>query len=63
MDVYDIVRGIVETVIIVAFLIFMCVYVIPFKEEEDKKDRCYEIYATDNVILKECEKYFGRSDE
>ena len=63
MDTYDILRGIVGTVIIVAFLIFMFVYVIPLREEEHKKDRCYEIYATDNVILKECEKYFGRSDE
>ena len=63
MDTYDIVGGIVGTIIIVAFLIFMFAYGIPFKEEKDKKDRCYEIYATDNVILKECEKYFGRSDE
>lgn len=63
MDTYDIVGGIVGTVIIVAFLIFMFVYVIPFKVEENKKDRCYEIYVTDNVILKECEKYFDRSDE
>lgn len=22
------------------------------------KEECYEIYATDNVILKKCEKYF-----
>lgn len=63
MDTYDIVKGIVATIIIVAFLIFMIFYAIPIKEEEDKKNRCYEIYATDNVILKECEKYFGRSDE
>ena len=25
---------------------------------EMKKRECYEIYATDNVILKKCEKYF-----
>ena len=63
MDTYDIVRVIMGAVIILAFMIFMCVYVIPIREEEHKKDRCYEIYATDNVILKECEKYFDRSNE
>ena len=25
---------------------------------EMNKRECYEIYATDNVILKKCEKYF-----
>ena len=63
MDTYDIARVIMGAVIILAFMIFMCIYVIPIREEKHKKDRCYEIYATDNVILKECEKYFGRSDE
>lgn len=27
---------------------------------EEKKSECYEIYATDNVILKKCEKYFKK---
>lgn len=28
----------------------------------DKRE-CYEIYATDNVILKKCKKYFEVKDE
>ena len=27
-------------------------------EERRIKEKCYEIYATDNVILKKCQKYF-----
>ena len=27
---------------------------------EMNKRECYEIYATDNVILKKCEKYFEK---
>ena len=30
---------------------------------EMNKRECYEIYATDNVILKKCEKYFERGKE
>lgn len=30
---------------------------------EMKKRECYEIYATDNVILKKCEKYFEGGKE
>lgn len=30
--------------------------------EMDKRE-CYEIYATDNVILKKCEKFFERGKE
>ena len=32
-------------------------------ENEMNKRNCYEIYATDNVILKRCEKYFERGKE
>ena len=37
-------------------------FVIKTDYEMDKRE-CYEIYATDNVILKKCEKYFERGKE
>ena len=51
---------------ILAMLIFCGVVasIIAFAIKSDyemNKRECYEIYATDNVILKKCEKFFERS--
>lgn len=51
---------------ILAMLIFcgVIVSIIAFAIKSDyeiQKRECYEIYATDNVILKKCEKFFERS--
>lgn len=51
---------------ILAMLIFcgVVVSIIAFAIKSDyeiQKRECYEIYATDNVILKKCEKFFERS--
>lgn len=44
---------------IAVFVIF--VKVISDKlDDKRNKEKCYEIYATDNVILKKCEKYFDK---
>lgn len=44
------------------FLIFVAGFaLLGIKDAKDKdRNECYEIYATDNVILKKCEKYFER---
>lgn len=53
---------------IIAMLIFCGVVasIIAFAIKSDyeiQKRECYEIYATDNVILKKCEKFFERNEQ
>lgn len=53
---------------ILAMLIFCGVIasIIAFAIRADyemSKRECYEIYATDNVVLKKCEKFFERSEQ
>ena len=43
-------------IISLGFLIILCVA----GEDAQNKKECYEIYVTDNVILKKCEKYFEK---
>ena len=40
-------------IIVIAFIAFTVK-----TDSEMKKRECYEIYATDGVILKKCEKFF-----
>ena len=45
--------------VLVGFAIFIAFVLLCAKfDERQSKQECYEIYATDNVILKKCEKYF-----
>ena len=46
-------------------LIFVAGFaLLAIKDAKDKdRNECYKIYATDNVILKRCEKYFERGKE
>ena len=50
-------------------LTILLIFVVGFallaiKDAKDKdRNECYEIYATDNVILKRCEKYLERGKE
>lgn len=41
-------------------IIALTVLLIAYDENRQSKKECYEIYATDNVILKKCEKYFDK---
>ena len=46
-------------VVLAGFAVALLFVVVASKADELMKRReCYEIYATDNVILKKCQKYF-----
>ena len=40
-------------------VILIIVFAIKTEDAMNKRE-CYEIYATDNVILKKCERYFEK---
>lgn len=45
----------------ILLIVVVGVALLGIKDAKDKdRNECYEIYATDNVILKKCEKYFER---
>ncbi len=49
------------TILLIIIVLFA---LLGIKDAKDKDKRnCYEIYATDNVILKKCEKYFEGGKE
>lgn len=56
-DKYDLITEIIGSVAICGFIIWI-IWFVPLCIEKQEKNKCYEIYATDNVILKRCEKYF-----
>ncbi len=43
---------------ILGFVLLGIVIAHYYIDNDISKDKCYEIYATDKVILKECEEYF-----
>ena len=50
-----------EFLIMLITLATMCLGIfgaLHYCNNDISQNKCYEIYATDNVILKECEKYF-----
>lgn len=48
----------------ILLIVVVGVALLGIKDAKDKdRNECYEIYATDNVILKRCEKYFERGKE
>ena len=51
-------------IVLVGFTVFIGFVLLcsKFDEKRDKQE-CYEIYATDNVILKKCEKYFEKRED
>lgn len=55
MDDFD---GVTVTFAIIGFIIFGIIIAHYYVDNDISKDKCYEIYTTDNVILKECEEYF-----
>lgn len=46
-------------IFIIGMLVFICFVLVHsgFEKERQKKE-CYEIYATDNIKLKKCERFF-----
>lgn len=43
----------------ILLIVVVGIALLGIKGAKDKdRNECYEIYATDNVILKKCEKYF-----
>ena len=60
-DLEDILKFILLTIAVVVCLIafiYGCVRLSEYDEDRRNKKECYEIYVTDNVILKKCQKYF-----
>lgn len=62
-------KDFIEDVLQLLFIISVCaligaiVIILKVKfDEKQAKTECYEIYATDNVILKKCEKYFEKEN-
>lgn len=53
----DLIINIIALVAICVFIIWI-VWFVPLTVETQEKNNCFEIYATDNVVLKKCEKYF-----
>lgn len=50
--------GALTCLLVFGLIIFaLTLWAIADENYREKKD-CYEIYATDNVILKKCEQYF-----
>lgn len=50
--------------ILIVFIVVILIIAFAIKTEDimDKRE-CYEIYATDNVILKKCERYFDKESD
>ena len=50
--------------ILIVFIVVILIIAFAIKTEDtmDKRE-CYEIYATDNVILKKCERYFEKESD
>lgn len=46
--------------IVLAIFAVVCLFIVVASKTDEmmNKRECYEIYATDNVILKKCQKYF-----
>ncbi len=57
----DILKFIGLTIVAIIIGLLFVLFVVKISEylqnQQDKKE-CYEIYATDDVILKKCKKYF-----
>lgn len=53
-DIVTIILGFIIGIVIFVILGFLSKDI----NESMSKRECYEIYATDNVILKKCKKYF-----
>ena len=50
--------------ILIVFVVFILILAFAIKTEDIMNEReCYEIYATDNVILKKCERYFDKESD
>ena len=60
--VIDILKCLGITVIGSIIIIIIC-FAFGTVDNVQEKQECYEIYATDNVILKKCEKYFDKEKE
>ena len=52
-------KALLVSLIVTVSLFFLIILCVAGEDAQNKKE-CYEIYVTDNVILKKCEKYFKK---
>lgn len=63
MSKFDYVKDWLRYILLLMIGFIVCAFiVITAHKLDDKREKnyCYEIYATDNVILKKCQKYFDK---